>query len=73
VSDAVFHEGNGGIEDAPRASRPRTSRTEENVKKVTESLASDRCARLIEELLGIPKSTVHQILTEDLGQQKVCE
>jgi hypothetical protein len=31
------------------------SRTEENVKKVTEILASDRCvsARLIEELLGI--------------------
>ncbi|PNF22264.1 RING-box protein 1A [Cryptotermes secundus] len=28
-------------------------------------------AGLIEELLGMPKSTVHQILTEDLGKQKV--
>jgi hypothetical protein len=41
---------------------------------VTEILASDRCvsARLVEELLGIPKNTVHQILTEDLGKRKVC-
>ncbi|PNF27356.1 hypothetical protein B7P43_G02428, partial [Cryptotermes secundus] len=29
-------------------------------------------ARLVEELLGIPKSTVHQILTEYLGRRKVC-
>jgi hypothetical protein len=57
-----------------RASRPRTSRTEENVKIVTEILASDRCvsARLIEELLRIPKNTVHQIFTEDLDRRKVC-
>jgi DNA-binding IclR family transcriptional regulator len=33
---------------------------------VTKILASDRCvsARLIEELFGIPKSTVHQILNK---------
>jgi hypothetical protein len=30
---AVFRDGREGIEDAPRASKPRTSRTEENVKK----------------------------------------
>jgi hypothetical protein len=63
---AVFRDGREGTEDAPRASKPRTSRTDENVKKVTEILASDRCvsARLIEELL--------EILTEDLDKRKVC-
>jgi hypothetical protein len=71
---SVFRDSREGTEDAPCVSKPRTSRTEENVKKVTEILASDRCvsARLIEELLGIPKSTVHQILTKDLGKRKVC-
>jgi hypothetical protein len=54
---AVFRDGREDIEDAPRASKPRTSRTEENVKNLTEILASDRCvsARLIEKLLGIPR------------------
>ena len=62
---AVFCDGREDNEDAPRTSKPRTSRTEKNVKKVTEILASDRCvsARLIENLLGIPKSSVHQILS----------
>jgi hypothetical protein len=31
-----------------------------------------RKKKLIMEFLGIPKSTVHQILTEDLGKRKVC-
>jgi hypothetical protein len=30
---AIFHDGREDIEDAPRASKPRTSRTEESVKK----------------------------------------
>ena len=54
---AVFLDDREDTEDAPRASKPSTSRTEENVEKVTEIFASDWwvSARLIEELLGILK------------------
>jgi hypothetical protein len=37
----VFCDGREDVEDAPHASKPRTSCTEENVKKVTKILASD--------------------------------
>jgi hypothetical protein len=59
---AIFRDGREDIEDAPRAPNPRTSRTEENVKKVTEILASDRCvsARLIEELLEIGRASCRE-------------
>ncbi|PNF37845.1 hypothetical protein B7P43_G08373 [Cryptotermes secundus] len=69
---AIFHDGREYIEDAPRASKRRTSSIEENVKIVTEILASDKCvsASLIEELLGIPKSTVHQILTRICANER---
>jgi hypothetical protein len=71
---AVFSVGREDTEDPQRASKPRRSRTKQNVKKVIEILSSDRCvsARLIKEISGISKSTVHHILTEDLGKRKVC-
>ncbi|EZA54833.1 hypothetical protein X777_05118 [Ooceraea biroi] len=59
------------IADSSRAPPPKTSRISENVLEI---LRSDRCvsARFIEEFTGIPKSTVHQILSEDLGEWTVC-
>ncbi|CAK9803056.1 Protein GVQW3 [Anthophora quadrimaculata] len=71
---ASFRDGRESIEDDPRPGASSTVRVEENVQKVAEILRNDRCAstRLIEELTGIPKTTVHRILTENLGKKKIC-
>lgn len=71
---ARFRDGRESIEDDPRPGASSTVRVEENVQKVAEILRNDRCAstRLIEELTGIPKTTVHRILTENLGKKKIC-
>ncbi|CAK9820098.1 Mariner Mos1 transposase [Anthophora quadrimaculata] len=71
---ARFRDGRESIEDDPRPGASSTDRVEENVHKVTEILRNDRCAstRLIEELTGIPKTTVQSILTENLGKKKIC-
>lgn len=71
---ARFRDGREDLEDNERSPKPRTSRNETNIEKVSQILRSDRCvsARLIEEMTGIPKSVVHRILTDDLGKKKIC-
>jgi len=71
---ARFRDGREDLEDDKRSPKPRTSRNETNIEKVSQILRSDRCvsARLIEEMTGIPKSVVHRILTENLGKKKIC-
>ncbi|CAK9833797.1 Protein GVQW3 [Anthophora retusa] len=71
---ARFSDGRESIEDDPRPGASSTVRDEKNVQKVAEILRNDRYAstRLIEELTGIPKTTVHRILTENLGKRKIC-
>lgn len=56
--------------DRPAGSgRPRTSRTPENIQIVKELIELDRqlSCEDIADLSGIPSSTVHRILTQDLG------
>ncbi|XP_054718503.1 protein GVQW3-like [Uloborus diversus] len=71
---ARFRDGRDSLEDDPRPGHSVTVRNDENIEKVAEILRNDRCVstRLIEEVTGIPKSTVHLILTENLGKRKVC-
>ncbi|XP_075213825.1 protein GVQW3-like [Lycorma delicatula] len=68
---ARFLDGRESSED-PRPGASSTVRVEENVQKVAEILRNDRCAsmKLIEEITGIPKTTVHRILTENLGKRR---
>ena len=70
----VFLEGREEVEDEARAGRPSTITTDDNVTRVKELLNTDRrlSVRLLSELLDIPKTTVHDIVTNNLNMRKVC-
>ena len=62
------------MEDEPRAGRPSTSKTEDNVERVRSLVRSDRrlTLRMISSELNLNRFTVHQILRQDLDMRKVC-
>ena len=70
----AFKDGRESIEDEQRAGRPSPSRTENNVARVKAVLDRDRrlSVRLIAEEVGLPKTNVHRIITEDLHMRKNC-
>jgi len=70
----AFKDGRESVEDEQRAGRPSSSRTENNVARVKAVLDRDRRlnVRLIAEELGLPKTDVHRIITEDLHMRKIC-
>ena len=69
-----FLEGREQVEDEPRAGRPSTSKTDDNVERVRSLVSSDRrlTLRMITSELNLNRFTVHQILTQDLDMRKVC-
>ena len=62
------------MEDEPPAGRHSTSKTDENVERVTSLVRSDRrlTLRMISSELNLNRFTFHQILTQDLGMRKLC-
>jgi len=62
------------VEDEPRAGRPSTSKTDDNVERVRSLVRSDHqlTSRIISSELNLNRFTVHQILTQDLDMRKVC-
>ena len=70
----VFKDGRESVEDEQCAGRPSTARTENNVARVKVVLDRDRClqVQLIAEEVGLPKTDVHRIITEDLHMRKIC-
>ena len=77
VRHRCFKDGREPVESDPHSASPATSRTPENVERVW--AANNRDQRLtVQELeadLGIPKTTVSKILTQDLGMKhfgKIC-
>jgi len=70
----AFKDGREGIEDEQCAGRPSTSRTENNVARVKAVLDRDRhlSVRLMAEEVGLPKTDVHRIITEDMHMRKIC-
>jgi plasmid maintenance system antidote protein VapI len=62
------------VESDPRSGRPPTSRTPENVKRVQAAIKENRrlTVRELEEALGIPRTIVSEILTEDLSKKRVA-
>ena len=62
------------MEDEPRAGRLSTSKTDDNVERVTSLVRSDRrlTLRMISFELNLNRFNVHQILTQDLDMRKVC-
>lgn len=70
----MFREGREDCKDDERPGRPRTSKTDFNVEKVTELIRKDRrlSLRAIAEQLNISKDVVSQILHDHLNMRKVC-
>ena len=61
------------MEDEPRAGRPSTSNTDDNVERVRSLVRSDRrlTLRMISSELNLKRFTVHKILTQGLHMRKV--
>jgi len=62
------------VEDEPRSGRPCTSKTGENVTKVRDLMGSGRrlTVRMINSVRNLNRQIVHEILTFELGMQKIC-
>jgi len=70
----AFLDGCESVEDEPLSGRPCMSKTNENVTKVRALVRSDRhlTVRMISSELNLNHQTEHDILTEELGMQKIC-
>ena len=68
-----FKGGRESVESDPRSGRPETSRTPESVQCVWAVIKNDQRLTVweLEADLGIPKTTVSEILTQDLGMKCV--
>ena len=71
---ARFDNGDEDLYDDPRPGRPTSSKTRSNIERVQTILYEDRRITLrgLEERVGISKSTLHSIITEDLEMSKVA-
>jgi len=69
-----FSEGRESVTDEERPGRPATSRTEENIAKICQTVRENRrlTVRSMAEQVNIDRETVRKILTEDLDMRKVC-
>ncbi|CAF3749209.1 unnamed protein product [Rotaria sp. Silwood1] len=64
------------FKDAPRSGRPSTTTTDENIKAVEHIVMRDRqiSVRRVAAELNIPKTIVHEIMSNYLGEKpKSCE
>ena len=71
---AEFKNPERGFEDAPRMGHPSIITTNENIEAVERILMRDRqisVCRVAYEL-GIPRTTIHEIMNHQLGMKKVC-
>jgi hypothetical protein len=69
-----FKDGRESVESDRRSGRPSKSRTPENVESVRAASNENRrlTVRELEEDLGIPRTIVSPILTEDLGKKRMA-
>jgi len=68
-----FCKGCESVEDEERSGRPSTSKTQENVERVSEMIRSNRrlTIREISEDLKISFGSIHKIITTDLNMRRV--
>jgi histone-lysine N-methyltransferase SETMAR len=68
-----FTSGRQSTEDLPRSGRRSTSTSSENVDRVQRAIDSDRrlTVQQLEEMLSIPHTTIHRILTVELEMARV--
>jgi hypothetical protein len=60
------------VEDEPRAVRPSTKETDDNMERVRSLVRSDRrlTLKMISNELSLNRFTIHQILTRDLVMRR---
>jgi len=74
----VFREGREDAEDEDHPGlhpgRPPSANDDKNVKNLRDMLNTDRrmSVRMLAEKCNVPRSTVHRIVTENLGMRKIC-
>jgi predicted HTH transcriptional regulator len=66
-----FKGGQESLHDDEQKGCPSTSRTEESTEVIPECLAEEQTlsVRMLEEITGINRETVHKILVEDLKKK----
>ena len=71
---AEFKDPERGFKDAPRMDHPSTITANENIEVVERIVMRDRriSIRRLAEELGIPKTTIHEIMNNHMGMKKVC-
>jgi len=71
---AEFKRGRTSCQDEHRSGRPNEVTTPEMVKKIHKMVLDDRRLKVRElaDMVGISKSAVHRILTENLDMRKLC-
>ena len=71
---AEFKNPERAFEDAPRMGCPSTITTDENIEVVERIVIRHRqiSVRRVAEELGIPKTTIHEIMNNHMGMKKVC-
>ncbi|XP_017475512.1 PREDICTED: putative uncharacterized protein FLJ37770 [Rhagoletis zephyria] len=71
---AEFKRGRTRSQDEHRSGRPNEVTTPEMVKKIHKAVMDDRRPKVPElaDIVGISKSTVHRILSENLEMRKQC-
>ena len=69
-----FKRGRTSVESDSRSGRPSTTKTLDNIEQVRLAIEGDRrlTVRELENDLGIPKTTVWEILNKILGTTRVC-
>ena len=69
-----FENGRKSVDSDPRSGRPSLTKTPENIERVRLAIGVDRrlTVRELENDLGIPKTTVLEILNKILGMTRVC-
>ena len=70
-----FKDPEHGFEDAPRMGRrPSTITADESIEAVQRIVMRDRqiSIRRVADELGIPKTTIHEIMNNHMGTKKVC-
>lgn len=69
-----FKNGRMSVDSDPRSGRPSSTLTTENIDRVRLAIEEDRrlTVRELENDLGIPKTCVSRILTENLNMTRVC-
>lgn len=69
-----FKSGRTSVDSDPRMGRPSTSKSVHNIEQVRLAIEKDRrlTVRELEDDLGLPKSTIWEIITSNLGMKRVC-